>query len=118
MKKIFPFLLPFFLCGNFLHAQMVTVIDYTTRQTIPGVVIYSSVTNQSVATDASGKADVSALSNSDTIHFRQFGYQEIAIAFSSLAAMNYVIELKPSDIIMNPVVISANRWETEQDKTP
>lgn len=102
----------------YAQAQIVTVIDYTTRQPIPGVVIYSDVTNKSVTTDAKGAADLAELKDEDTLRFRQFGYNPAAYTHAQLDSMGYTVELTGTEISMSTVVISANRWETEESKTP
>jgi hemoglobin/transferrin/lactoferrin receptor protein len=116
-KNIFLWLFALVI-GMTLQAQKVAVIDYTTRQTIPGAVIYNKATGASVVTDAKGQADVSSLSGSDSLRIRQFGYAEKVIAYSSTLGGIAIVELVSSDLSMDEVVISANRWETDQMETP
>ncbi len=116
-KKLFLWLFALAV-GITVQAQIVTVIDHTTRQTIPGVIIYSKGSTVSVVTDAKGQADVSPLKGVDSLYIRQFGYTEVVIAFSAIGGDTTTIELTGSDISMNEVVISANRWETDQMETP
>lgn len=118
MKK-YIFLWLFAIAFGFTaRAQIVTVIDYTTRQTIPGAVIYSSGSTVSVVTDAKGQADIGPLKGADSLHIRQFGYKEVVVATSYFGGDITTIELTGSDISINEVVISANRWETDQMETP
>ncbi len=116
-KMLIAWLIPLCFCG-IASAQIVTVIDYTTRQTIPGVIIYSTGSDAAVVTDAKGHADVSTLKGADSLRFRQFGYKEAVVAYSTFTNADVTIEMHGSDLSMKEVVISANRWETDQMETP
>ncbi|MGE3825013.1 MAG: TonB-dependent receptor plug domain-containing protein, partial [Bacteroidia bacterium] len=99
------------------YAQTITVVDKTTRESVPGVVIYSNNPKTSVATNAKGQADISVFKEADSVFFRHIVYKEIWFIYKELEAMKS-IELGKNNITLSELIISANRWEEEQSEVP
>lgn len=96
-------------------AQTLTVVDKTTRQAIPGVIVYSKNPQQSATTNVKGKADIKP---ADSIYFKLVGYEATSYSFKQIEAEKFQVELRESNIALNEVVISSNRWEEEKIETP
>ncbi len=99
------------LCYN---AQTITVIDKTSREQIPGAVIFSKNIKTPVFTNAKGKADISAFKGEDSIDIVSFNFVTFQTSFSQLESKNFKVELEESNISLSEVVVSANRWEQEE----
>ena len=100
-----------------LHAQSVTVIDDDTGAPIEGAIISGSRPTLSVTTDVRGRASLSAFQNSDTLRIGAFNYERAITVRTSLAAVP-VVRLVPMRKILREVVVSANRWEQDDERIP
>ncbi len=115
MKKAFFVILFFNVLFTTVKSQILTVIDKTTRESVPGVAVYSNNPQISVATNARGQADISIFKNADSVFFRHIVYKQVSFSFAQLQKLN-VIELQESNISLSELIISANRWEEEQSE--
>lgn len=98
--------------------QTISVLDKTTQQTIPGVVVYSKTPPISALSNMKGQVDISAFKNVDSLHFQFTGYKDAVYTYSQLASGKFKVELSERMISLSGVVVSANRWEEEQIETP
>lgn len=117
MKTILSILIVWISC-YFVYGQSITVIDKTTRQSIPGVAIYTKDKQLSTTTNLKGIADISNFKNVDSVIFRHISYNETTIAVSKFESMKFRIELSEKKIGLNELVVSANRWEKEKREIP
>ncbi|MBN2612929.1 MAG: TonB-dependent receptor [Bacteroidales bacterium] len=101
-----------------LLAQTVTVRDYITHQPVEFATIYSINPVISTITDARGRADISAFKGLDSIYFRYMGYEPIVRKFSDIEKKRFVIYLKPSDINLDEVIVSASKWKQQKNEVP
>lgn len=115
-KKIFASLLV--LIQFIAQAQKLSVLDKTTRQTIPGVVVYSNDPPVSATTNERGDIDVSVFKTADTIYFKYVGIDPVGFTYSQLESMNFKVELTETNISLNEVVVSSNRWEEKEIEVP
>lgn len=97
------------------RAQTFTVIDKITRQSIPGVIVYSKNPSQSGLTNTKGQIEMKA---ADSIYFKHVGYETAVYPYKEASARKFQIELTESNISLNEVVVSSNRWEEEKIETP
>src|SRR5688572_19059002 len=100
--------------GFIAHAQKVSVFDNTTRETIPGVVVYSNSPALSAVTNEKGEVDVSSFKAADTIFFKYVGIDPVGFTYSQLEAMNFKVGLTETNISLNELVIASNRWEEKE----
>jgi len=91
-----------------LRAQLVTVIDKETNQSIEHVLIFDDKGNQAI-TDLNGIANLDNLSNG-LITFQHLGFKILLIPKDNIGN---TITLFPSSISVNEVVVSANKWEED-----
>lgn len=116
MKKyLFYFLL---LSISLAQSQQITVIDKTTRQILPGVVIYSKKTAYSTTTNAKGQANLNTNLSIDSLSFTLIGYQTKHLSIIQIQHENFIVELRESNISLNEIIISGNRWEEEKTEVP
>lgn len=112
------FLLFFLLFHFFAEGQTLKIIDHTTRQTIPGVSIYSLNPKKSTTTNSKGEADLKDFKTADTIHISFIGYEKIQTNYTELQSKKFKLELKESVIKLVDVVVSASRWEEKDKEIP
>ena len=99
-------------------AQKLTIIDKTTRQTIPGVAVYSNNPLQSAQTNTKGQVDASVFKTADSIYFKLVGYESPSYSYQQLELMKFKIELAEARISLGEIVVSSNRWEEKKIETP
>lgn len=101
-------LLAFALSG---FAQVLTVKDKVTYQPLQYVRVSTQVGEFTAVTDAEGRAEVSALSDGDSIHVAPLGYEPMVLSYQQLAAMNFKLLLEQTPIWLDEVVVAAGRWQ-------
>jgi hemoglobin/transferrin/lactoferrin receptor protein len=118
MKKCL-FISAITLYSSLLFSQIITVVDKTTRQTIPGVIIYSNNPKVSTTTNAKGQADIFAFRGADSIYFSHINYNNAhVLKYAQIEFMQFIIELTETYISLNEVIVTVNRWEEEQIEIP
>lgn len=101
-----------------ITAQTITIIDKTTRETIPGVVVFSNQPKLSLQANNKGQADISSFKSADTIFFKIIGYSTIATNYKEIESKKFKIELSEMTISLGAITISSNRWEEDKIETP
>jgi hemoglobin/transferrin/lactoferrin receptor protein len=101
-----------------VQAQKVTVIDEITGQVLSNVNIYNIDKSFSSTTNVRGQVDISKAKISDSLYFRHLGYQTQAYTPGMLKDSKYLVILKATNLSLDAVVISANRWEQEDREIP
>lgn len=115
-KQIFSVALMFFVLN--ITAQTITIIDKTTRETIPGVIVFSNQPKLSLQANNKGQVDISSLKLADTIFFKIVGYSTLASNYKEIEVKKFKIELSETTISLGAVTISSNRWEEDKIETP
>ncbi|MFD2514359.1 TonB-dependent receptor plug domain-containing protein [Pontibacter locisalis] len=116
MLKLLGLLFPLLLLFQLLQAQSIKVVDKTTLQPLPGVLITSLPGKNSVQTNAKGEADISQLIiNAQQFKFNYVGYQSRTISTKQLPDLNFEVALSQQSHNLNEVVVSVGRF-TEQEK--
>jgi hemoglobin/transferrin/lactoferrin receptor protein len=101
-----------------INAQVITVVDKTTQQTLPGVLVFVNGQNQSLYTNAKGKIDISSFKSADTIYFKFIGYILSFYSYNEIEKLKFKIELVENPISLSEVTIYSNRWEENKLETP
>ncbi|MDO9185773.1 MAG: TonB-dependent receptor [Bacteroidia bacterium] len=99
-------------------AQTLTIVDKTTRQTIPGVAVYSNNPPHSTYANSKGQIDASIFKAADSVYFKLVGYESPSYSYQQLESMKFKIELTETRISLGEVVVSSNRWEEKKIETP
>lgn len=106
------------LCSLIATSQTVTVVDKTTRETIPGVIVFSNQPKLSRTTNSKGQVDISAYKTADTIFFKIVGYAPLTSDYKTLELKKFKLELSESPISLGAITVSSNRWEEDKIETP
>ncbi|HZH69838.1 MAG TPA: TonB-dependent receptor plug domain-containing protein, partial [Flavobacteriaceae bacterium] len=116
MQHRFLFCL-FLICNFGIYAQTVTIIDEETNVPIE-LVTLTSGTKLYTTTNSEGQADVSKFKDAEIIEIRSLGYKTIVKSFDELTTDSFLLLLKPSNLNLDEVVISASKWRRSSDDVP
>jgi len=118
MKKYIIAVFLFFCLTKFNKAQQISVIDKTTLQSIPGTIITDITTGKTITSNAKGEADISSLSNSDSIKISYVGYQTLVLSYQQIISNKNKIYLSEKLYSLGEIVVSANRFEEKKEDIP
>lgn len=108
-----------FLFGAIIsHAQLITIKDKSTGNPIEGVTLMSEEPRAFEVTNANGQANLTAFLNSERIVIRSSEYVTVMYGFAEIEAMYFKVELEPTNIQLDEVVVSANRWSLNAGDVP
>jgi len=112
----FQFVFIFFFLGLSAKAQELLVLDAESKQSLPGVMIYSTGSGITLTTNNLGKVDVKPFANRKSLIIQLLGYQTLTLTWEELSAKDFQLSLVPSPITLDIAVISASRWnQNSQD---
>jgi hemoglobin/transferrin/lactoferrin receptor protein len=117
MKKLYMLWLLLGVC-HFGYTQIITIKDQENNEPIELASLSSESPKAFVTTNSKGKADISAFKNSEKIEIVVFGYQPIYKSYTELEASGFVVNLKPTIITLEDVVISATRSNQASKNVP
>ena len=100
------------------HGQEIIVLDKLTSTPIADVVIYTPDNNASVQTDEYGKVRLDKFAPDVLLIFQHPSYQDFNIQIENLKALKFKVLLDEKVIEYNEVVISANKWEQNENEVP
>lgn len=117
MKKI---ILCCFACALAFMSfgQVITVVDQQTDEPLEFVTIYNQDQLTFTTTNSKGQADIAVFTVGDTLNFRMVGYKAESIPMGLLPQDAFRVKLKPSQITMDEVVVSASRWKQTGAEVP
>lgn len=95
---------------NIVHSQIITVTNIETGSPLDLVSLTSKFTRVFKITNAQGQADISQFVDSDKIELRSLGYKTRYFTYAEIEQLNFRVQLEPSNINLDQVVISATRW--------
>ncbi|GEO04975.1 hypothetical protein AAE02nite_26390 [Adhaeribacter aerolatus] len=101
-----------------VQAQMVTVLDKTTRQPIAFVNLSSPDGGITIPTDTDGKADISAFKPVDKINFSLVGYRNLTLTYPVIESLKFTVALAQSSYSLDEVVISASKFDEKREEVP
>lgn len=103
----FVFLLLF---ANQVNAQILVVKSASTFEPLEMVTLWSEQYNVYAITNANGQVDISDFKDADNIEFSLLGYKSETISYAQLQQLEFVVLMKVSNLNLNEVVLSGNRW--------
>lgn len=115
MKPTFIF---FILLSFFTTAQTVTVLDASTKEKLASVAIYNKDKSASVITDFNGRASLDKFSATDRIYFQSMNFDTYVIYKNLIEDNDRVILMTPRSEKINPIVISASKFEQRRQDIP
>ncbi len=99
-------------------AQTITITDHETGDPIELVSLTSESPPAFTTTNAKGQADISAFRDAARIEVRMLGYQPLVSSFAELDSLEFQLELIPSTIGLEGVVVAATRWSQHPSGIP
>lgn len=100
-----------------LYSQKITIIDDVTAQPISNVAIFSNNPPLSTITNPRGVAEINIFKGLDSIYIKHLSYDMRVLTYKELVADKIVV-LELSNISLDEVIISANRWEQQNREVP
>lgn len=116
MKKLFTLSLLLFCFTAFAQRTITGVVTDEKGQSMPGVVITEKGSTNGTVSDIDGKYTLNVSANADALVFQFIGYKESELTIGANTRLD--IQLKPSTVDLNPVVISASRKEEKVMSAP
>jgi len=101
-----------------LYAQTITVTHSENGDPIPYVTIHSLSPLASATTNVKGQADITAFEGATQIEVRTVGFKMATVSYQMLKEANWSLELEPSLIDLDQVVVSATKWSQPKRETP
>lgn len=113
------FLLTFFLFISYASiSQTITVVDASTQEPLASVIVHNKNNKSVTYTDVYGKVDLSVFDSSELIYFRSLSYTVAVYNKKQLTIRNGVVKLKSNGDRMDPIVISASKFEQRKQDIP
>jgi hemoglobin/transferrin/lactoferrin receptor protein len=100
------------------HAQTLRVTDAETGKPLELVTVASNAPSVFVTTDENGQADVSGFVGATEIQCRLIGYEPRFISYYQLEKVDFRLQMEPSGISLDQVVVSATRWNQADREVP
>jgi len=101
-----------------LHAQVITIIDQNTLHPVENALIYNQDHSLSLTSNYNGQTVAGNFLEGDLITISHPFYESYIISVYQLELINFKIALRQRIILIDEVVISANRWEQDKKQTP
>ena len=114
-KKIFFFTTILFLSFR-ATSQIVTIVNKETKEPLEQVTIFQQKTNNFATTNEKGKAEIKVFKNAEQIEIRFLGFKTKYKNYSEIQKNNFIIELEPSILNMDEIVISASKWKQKKSE--
>ncbi|MBK9290723.1 MAG: TonB-dependent receptor [Bacteroidetes bacterium] len=118
MKKIFLSLILFLALQLHTLGQQIQLLDATTRQALPFATVVRLQTGEARIAGSNGRLVFDGLTQADTLQFSMLGYATKKLSLKQLEERRYVVALRPVDIRLGEVVVSANRWASVAREVP
>ena len=118
MKQIILFAL---LCVCYIvpgFSQKVTVLDKTTSQPLPYILVKSNSSNLTLQTNNKGVVDISSLKQSDSISFSFVGYKTMVLSYGQIESAKFKIRMSDKTYSIGELVVSASRFEEKKEDVP
>ncbi|HBH25034.1 MAG TPA: TonB-dependent receptor [Cytophagales bacterium] len=100
------------------YAQTIKVVDNTTLLPIEYATLNSENKQSFVTTDARGEANISIFKGAKAIEVRKLGYKPAIFSYETMSQPGFRVELEPSNLNLDEVVVSATRWRQSTSDVP
>ncbi|MDI1354738.1 MAG: TonB-dependent receptor [bacterium] len=115
MKKII-FFVAWLLC-NMLAAQVITIRDNSSRETLPNVLLRDK-NEKSLSTDNTGRVDITELDKSGDILVYHSSYLPYSLSEDEKAGKIQELRLTTRAVVLDEIVLSANRQKENKIDVP
>lgn len=93
--------------GNTLH-----VTDESSGKPLNHVAVTCTAKHFFTSTNSAGEADITILTDSDSITLELVGYQQIKTSVKALKVINFIVPMRRLDALLSEVVVSAYKEDT------
>lgn len=106
--KIATFIL--ILSGFSLFAQQVVILDFETKEPVPGVAFYNISKSKHGISDLDGKISLDIFSPNETVYFQHTSYELVSLTKSQIQKNNLRVFLKPGTGQLDEIVLSVTKF--------
>lgn len=117
-RKFWGALAALILAFQCLAAQNIRVLDQVSHEPLPGAKVINESKGQARGANLDGILDVSDWDAQDELKVSMVGYAELSISVSDALEQDAKVFLQPSDIALEEIVITVNRWDGEEIEMP
>lgn len=96
---------------NLANGQIITVIQAESHLPLEYVTLTSEDHRHTQITNAKGQADLADFLEESLVRVRLIGYEPRDLKLSELVSGDGIIELSPSNISLDQIVLTATRWD-------
>lgn len=107
--KLF-YLLSFLIVTSSSLAQVVSIKDERTSEPVPYASLSTPNGKRFTTANSKGQADLATFKADDVIEVRSLGYKTESHLLSAIEAASFKIFLTPTNLDLDEVVLSANKW--------
>lgn len=100
------------------YSQIVTITNAESGEPVYLATLTCENQDISAITNVKGQADISAFSNTEKIEIRSLGYLSKVSSFQEIEAQGLHIQLKATNLNLDEIVVSANRWWEASSNVP
>ncbi|MEN8815736.1 MAG: TonB-dependent receptor [Nonlabens sp.] len=93
-------------------------MDQVTNEKLASVAVYNKDKSVSAISDFDGNVSLEKFSESDRIYFQAMAFKTYVSSKSSIKAANFLIYMTPRSEKINPIVISASKFEQRKQDIP
>ena len=101
-----------------VFSQTITIKDKDSGEPLELVSLTSEDKKVFVFTNNKGQADVSDFVRFNKIIVQSFGYETQFVSYNQLELFSFQLNLQPSLLAMDEIIVSANRWEQNSADIP
>ena len=116
MKKLLFMVLIIAPC--FFYGQNIKIIDNLNLKPIENVLIVNESQTKSAITNTKGETTLNTFSKDEMLLFQHPSYKRIKLKKSDAIKNGNVLKLTETNIKINEVLISANKWEQNKNEVP
>lgn len=98
------------LSGFSLFAQQVVILDFETKEPIPGVAFYNHNKSKHGISDLDGKISLDTFSLNETVYFQHASYELVLLTKSQIQKNNHRVFLKPGTGQLDEIVLSVTKF--------
>ncbi|WP_124978801.1 TonB-dependent receptor plug domain-containing protein [Nonlabens xiamenensis] len=104
--------------GLLSSAQTAVVKHADTNEVLPSVIVYNKDKSVSAITDFEGRVDLSGFDEEEKIYFQSMAFKTYVLTKRSIDDSLVIVYLQPSSERINPIVISASKFEQRKQDIP
>ena len=114
-KPIIPAVLFFVFICNYSHAQIIFILNESSKEPVENVALFNFKRNYAILSDADGSANITNFANSDSIFFQHPSYKSLVFLKADIENRKKVY-LTRKVILIDEFVISASKYlENKKD---